>query len=88
MNTLPTAWLHGRVTFCLSLYRNESGEADSARGTSISTSTTFSALVGVDAVDVAFRDSANGALINAGSACNAVFANYVSHSVISLEIID
>ena len=54
--------------------------ADSAGGASICTCAAFSALIGVDAVDVAFRDSAYGAFVDTGAACYAVFTNYISHS--------
>ena len=55
-------------------------EADSARGASISASATLCALIGVDAIDITFRDSANGAFVDTGAACYAVFTNYISHS--------
>lgn len=58
------------------------GQADSAGGASVCACAALGALVGVDGVDITFRNSANGAFIDAGSACNAVFANYVSHSLI------
>ena len=61
------------------------GQADSARGASVSASAAFRALVGVDAVDVAFGDSSDGALIDAGAASNTVFANYVSHSCVKFK---
>ena len=61
------------------------GQADSAGGASVSARATLSALVGVDAVDIAFGDSANGAFIDASAACYTVFANYVSHSSLNLE---
>ena len=61
------------------------GQADSAGGASVSASAAFGALVGVDAVDITFGDSANGAFIDAGATCYTVFANYVSHSCFSLE---
>ena len=64
------------------LSRLRLGQADSARGASVSASAALRALVGVDAVDIAFRDSANGAFVNASAASNAVFTNYVSHSSI------
>ena len=58
------------------------GQADSAGGASISASTAFRALVGVNAIDIAFRDSANGAFVDTGAASYAVFANNVSHNSI------
>ena len=36
--------------------------------------------IGVDGVLFAFADSASGAGVDAGSACNAFVTNYVSHS--------
>jgi len=55
-------------------------KADSAGGASVSASATLGALVGVDAIDVALRDSANGAFVDAGATSNAVGTNYISHS--------
>ena len=57
------------------------GQADSTGGASISACATLCALVWIDAVDVAFRNSANGTFVNASATCNAVFTNYVSHNV-------
>lgn len=71
---------YGKGLFRLSLM-TESGEADSARGASVGTGAALGALVGVDGIDIAFRDSANGTFVDAGAASNAVFANYVSHSL-------
>ena len=62
------------------------GKGDSARGASIGTCATLRAFVGIDAIDIAFRDSANGAFINASAASNAVFTNYVSHSSLVLSL--
>ena len=42
--------------------------------------TAVDAGVGIDVVDVAFRDSANGAFGEAGAASNAAVSDYVSHS--------
>ena len=55
-------------------------QADSALGASISASATLGALVGINAVDIAFGNCANGTFVDAGSTCYTVFANYVSHS--------
>jgi len=60
-------------------------EADSAAGASVGTGAALGAFVGVDAVDVALRDSANGTFVDAGAACNAVITNYVSHSINNLK---
>ena len=57
------------------------GQADSATGASISTGATLGALVGVDRIDVALRDSANGAFVDTCAASNTIFTNYVSHSI-------
>ena len=55
-------------------------EADSSWGASVGTSATLGAFVRIDGVDVAFGDSSNGALINAGAACYTVVTDYVSHN--------
>jgi hypothetical protein len=47
--------------------------------TYIGASTTISAFVRIDFVDITFGDSFNRTLINAGSASGAVIINYVSH---------
>ena len=47
--------------------------------------TAFGAFVGIDGVDITFRNSANWAFIDAGSASNAVFANYVSHNCLEFR---
>ena len=57
-----------------------SGQSDSARGASVSAGAALCALVGVDAVDVAFSDGANGTFVDASAASDAVFTNYISHS--------
>ena len=75
------AWDLNRVSNVV----NVSWQADSARGTSVGTSTALGAFVGVDAVDVAFRDGANGTFVDAGAASNAVFTNYVSHCFRNLK---
>ena len=59
-----------------------SRQTDGAGGASVCTSAALGAFVGVDAVDIAFRDGANGTFVNASAASNAVFTNYVSHSLI------
>lgn len=63
-------------------------EADGAAGTSVSASAALGALVGVDAVDITFRDSANRAFVDTGATGNTVIANYVSHSIVKLKIIN
>ena len=62
------------------------GQADGARGASIGTRAALGAFVGVDGIDIAFGDSANGAFIDAGAASNAVFTDYVSHSFLFLGV--
>ena len=57
------------------------GQADGTAGASVSASATLGALVGVDAVDVALGDSANGAFVDTCAASNTIFTNYVSHSI-------
>ena len=61
-------------------------QADGAGGASLCTGATLGALVGVDAVDITFADSANGTFIDTGAASNAVFTNYVSHDVECLKM--
>ena len=54
-------------------------EADGPRGASVSASAALGALVGVDTVDVALGDGANGAFVDAGATGNTVVTDYVSH---------
>ena len=61
-------------------YQNLLGEADCLVRAYRSASTALCALVRIDFVDVALRDSANGALIDTCTASNAVITNYVSHN--------
>ena len=61
-------------------------EADGAAGACVSAGATLGALVGVDAVDVALRDSANGTFVNASATGNTVVTNYVSHFMNKLKI--
>ncbi len=53
---------------------------DSFAGANRSASATVDAGVGVDVVDITFRDSANGAFGEAGAASDTFVGNYVSHS--------
>jgi hypothetical protein len=62
-------------------------KADCLVGANRSAGTALCALVGVNLIDVALGDSSYGALVDAGSACNAVFTNYVSHNVFVLLLI-
>ena len=52
---------------------------NSFRGASSCARTALGASLGIDVIDIAFRDSAYGALVNTRTACNAVVANYISH---------
>lgn len=67
---------------CESLARN-----DSFAGAYFRARTTFDAFVGIDVVDVAFRDSANGAFREASAASDTVVGDYVSHCCKVLEFI-
>ena len=63
------------------------GGVDGARGANISASTAVCAEIGVDRIDVAFADSTSGTFVDAGTACNAVVTNYVSHSVCKFKML-
>ena len=54
---------------------------DSTGGAGASAGTAANASVLVDFVDVAFADSSDGALIDAGAASNTDVSDFVSHSV-------
>ena len=54
---------------------------DSASGAGASAGTAANASVLVDLVDVAFADSSDGALIDAGAASNTDVSDFVSHFV-------
>ena len=41
----------------------------------------------VDDIDVAFRNSAHGAFVNAGAASNAAVCDFVSHNVFNLKVL-
>lgn len=56
-------------------------QRDGAGGTCVSASTTLGALVGIDRILLALRDSTNGAFVNTCAASNTIIANYVSHSL-------
>lgn len=53
---------------------------DGFHGANIGARTAVGADIGVDYVDVAFGNGINGAFIDAGATCGAVFGNFVSHS--------
>jgi hypothetical protein len=59
-------------------------ERDGAGGASVGTGAALGALIGVDGVDIAFRDGTNGTFVDTGAACYAVFTNFVSHSFLYL----
>lgn len=54
---------------------------DCFAGANFSTRTALDASVGIDVVDIAFRDSFYGAYGKTCSASNAFVGNYVSHDV-------
>jgi hypothetical protein len=60
---------------------------DSASGASASAGTAANASILVDLVDVAFADSSDGALIDAGAASNTDVSDFVSHFVSFLGLI-
>jgi hypothetical protein len=70
--------------FCQSKHRLLR-QADSLVGANRSASTALCALIGVDVVDFAFRDSAHGALVDACAASNTVISNYVCHNDINIR---
>ena len=43
--------------------------------------------VRVDDIDVAFRDGAHRAFVNASAACNAAVCDFVSHNVFNFELV-
>ncbi len=59
---------------------------DSLRGAYIGAGTALCALLRVDRILFTFRDSANGAFIDASAASDAIVTNYVSHFVCFLVV--
>jgi hypothetical protein len=59
-------------------------ERDGAGGASVGTGAALGALIGIDGVDIALRDSTNGTFVDTSAACYAVFTNFVSHSFLYL----
>ena len=59
--------------------RGSFSRVDSLGGADTCACAAFGASFGVDGILVAFGDGANGAFINASTACDAVVTNYVSH---------
>ncbi len=55
-------------------------KADCLVGANRSACAALCALVGVDVIDVALRDSSYWALVDASSACDTVVTNYVCHN--------
>lgn len=76
---LPGFFFQSREAFLFSVHRNSLTLMDSFRGASCCAGATFRASLGIDVIDVTFRDSAHRAFVNTSTACNAVFANYISH---------
>ena len=70
----------GYILILMITDQNLIGEADCLVRAYRSACSAFSALVRVDFVDIALRDSAHGALVNTCTASNAVITNYVSHN--------
>ena len=58
---------------------------DGTSGASVGAGAAASALVGVNLVDVAFGDSSDGALVDAGTASNTDVSDFVSHFFIILD---
>lgn len=48
-------------------------------GTDIGAGTAIGAYIRINLVNITFRYSINGALINAGAACSTIISNYVCH---------
>lgn len=73
---MPEALCFGHVFPCYNraLFRN-----DRLAGANACAGAAVDALVGVDDIDVAGRNSLRGALADAGAACNAGVGNFVSH---------
>ena len=53
---------------------------DSTGGASVGASAAINAFIGIDFVDIAFRDSVGGTFAHASAASNTIIANNVSHS--------
>ena len=62
-------------SYLLRLFTGDDGLA----GANLSASAALDASVGIDNVDVAFRDSLNRAVGQAGAASDTFVSNYVSH---------
>lgn len=63
-----------------SVCQNKLAFCDSVVRTNLSAAAAADASVGIDVIDVALRDSVNGANRHASAACDAVIANYVCHN--------
>ena len=75
-------WRHSRVNLVFSTkYPSRLlGRKDSARGAHFGAGATFDAGVGVNLVDIAFRDSFHRAVGQAGATSYTVVCDYVSHN--------
>ena len=63
-------------SFCCGLF----ARVDSTGGASVGASAAINAFIGIDFVDIAFRDSVGGTFAHASAASNTIIANNVSHS--------
>lgn len=68
---------HRPLSFFFSLL--SIGEDDGIRGADLGASAAFDAGIGVDNIDVAFRDSVDRAVGEAGAAGHTFVGDYVSH---------
>ena len=78
---VPDDHAFGLVGCCLAAQTNLLFRVDCFNGANICARTTVCANVRVNYIDISFADSIYRALINATSACGAIFINYVSHCV-------
>ena len=56
-------------------------QRDSATGASICASTTLGALLRIDRILLALRDSSYGTFVDTCAACNTIITNYVCHNL-------
>jgi hypothetical protein len=54
-------------------------EGDSSAGASVSAGSALGAHIGVDTIDITFRNSAHGAFVFASTASDTIGRNFVSH---------
>ena len=62
-------------------------QADSLVRTNACACSALCAEIGINRIDVALRDSLNGALANTCTASNAVFSNYVCHNAFLFKLL-